>query len=112
MAMAESGTTPDVRLNDLDWELLSIMADGNRVTPAYLYNDVEALDEHGADWIRRRIKHLHDHGLIEKVGTSSMYVITPTGRAALALEGRSTDLSPAEFGQEVYDAAAEFRSDN
>ena len=111
MSTAETGAVTDVRLNDLDWDLLSIMADGKRVTPAYLYNDVEALDDRSADWIRRRIKVLHDNGLIEKVGTSSMYVLTPTGRAALTLEDRAADLSPEEFGEEVHAAADEFRAD-
>jgi len=102
--------TSDVRLNDLDWELLEFMSDGQRYTPAYLYNDVEALDQYGSDWIRRRIKVLNDNGLIEKVGTSSMYEITPAGHAALDLQEQSDSLTPQEFGESVFDNAAEYRN--
>lgn len=96
MAIAKTNARTELRLNDLDWELLSIMADGKRYTPAYLYNDVPELDQHTGHWIRQRIGHLHEHGLIEKVGTSSMYVITDWGHSALDLRDEISDEDPPQ----------------
>lgn len=93
-----------VRLNDLDWDILSVMADGKRYTPAYLYNDVGALEKYGDDWIRQRVRHLHSEGLIERVGSSSMYVVSDWGRAALELEDEYNDeIPPKEFTQRVLE---------
>lgn len=110
MSVAESNQEATVRLNELDWQLLEIMSDGRRYTPAYLYNDVEALDEHGDDWIRHRIAHLHDSGLLDSVGSSSMYEISDWGLAALELRDEN-DLAPQEFSKRVMEQAAQSSAD-
>lgn len=98
-----------VRLNDVDWAILEVMADGRRYTQGYLYDDVDELDEFSADWIRKRVSHLRDVGLIGKVGTSTMYTITDYGLAALELrqEYKEEDLKPLEFGEMVREHAAQ-----
>lgn len=96
----------DVRLNDLDWELLEVMADGRRYTQQHLYDDIPELDEYSGDWIRKRISHLHDNALIEKVGTSTMYEISEYGEAALELrDDLPDDISPVELGRRIRDYA-------
>lgn len=101
-----------VRLNDLDWELLKQMADGERYTQKYLADDVERFEDQSYDWIRQRIVHLHDHGLVERVGTSKMYMISDRGRAALELEDEySDDLTPREFGDRVRQLAQDLDSE-
>jgi len=108
MATAETDDRTTVRINDLDWQLLQVMADGKRYTPQYLYNDVDELSEHGDDWIRRRVSHLHDVGLIERVGTSHMYRISDWGEAALSFksEGKA-DMPPKELAEEVISRATQ-----
>jgi len=92
----------DVRLNDLDWDILEVMSDGRRYTQQYLYDDVAQLDEYSSDWIRKRISHLHDNALIQKVGTSSMYKISEYGRAALEIRDEiPDDIRPVEMGKRV-----------
>lgn len=108
MAVVGMDNNEPVRLNDLDWKILEIMGDRRRYTPAHLYNDVEELGEHGDDWIRRRVMELHDNGLIERVGTSSMYVISNWGIAALELqeEGKiDEDDTPKELTQKLIERA-------
>lgn len=111
--MATRGTgsrASTVRLNDVDWEILEVMSDGRRYTQQHLYDDVEDLDEHSPDWIRQRVSHLHDTGLIEKVGTSRMYVISDYGSAALELRERGEiddDMTPQELGNLVRSFADE-----
>lgn len=91
-----------LRLNRLDWDLLHAMSDGKRYTQQYLYDDVEELDEYGADWVRQRISHLYQNGLIEKVGTSTMYTISDYGIAALELEENiDEDTPPIEIGKMI-----------
>lgn len=92
-----------VRLNDVDWLILEVMSDGRRYTQTYLDKDVSELDDVSYDWLRQRISHLHDNGLIEKVGSSSMYVISEYGEAALELRDDIEDagLSPVEVGKKV-----------
>jgi len=108
MATAENQTREPVRINDLDWELLDVMSDGRRYTPQHLYSDVEELDEHGDDWIRRRVSHLFDEGLIDRVGTSSMYEISDWGEAALDLkESGNANIPPKELAEEVIQNAAQ-----
>lgn len=106
-AVQNTGEDQDVRVNDVDWDILAVMADGRRYTQAHLYNDVDELDEYSDDWIRKRVSHLRDVGLIEKVGTSTMYTISDYGLAALDLreEYQEDDLSPVEFGDRVRDHA-------
>lgn len=107
-AAASKGQDSDVRLNEVDWNILSVMADGRRYTQQHLYDDIEELDEYSSDWIRKRITHLHDNAMIEKVGSSSMYVITDLGRAALDLrDDVDDDMSPVEFGKQVRARASE-----
>lgn len=104
--MATAETETDVKVNDLDWQILSVMSDGRRYTPAYLYNDVAELDGHSKEWIRKRVYHLRDHGLLEQVGSSSMYEITDWGEAALALRKEGADdMPPKEFGEAVRERA-------
>jgi len=97
----------DVRLNDVDWKILEVMKDEKRYTQTYLDKDVDELDDVSYDWLRQRISHLHDNGLIEKVGSSSMYVITKYGHAALELQDEihGSDLSPVEIGEMVRERA-------
>lgn len=111
--MGVSGMTDrePVRLNDLDWELLKHMSDGQRYTQKYLADDVGRFDDESYDWIRQRAVHLHDHGLIQRVGSSKMYQISDLGRAALELEGEYSDeLTPREFGDRVRNLAQELES--
>lgn len=108
MATADSGNRVLVRINDLDWEILGVMEDGRRYTPQHLYADIDELDEHGDDWIRRRVSSLYDEGLIERVGTSSMYEISDWGLAALDLkEQGDADMPPKELAEEVIRSAAQ-----
>lgn len=111
--MGVSGMTDrePVRLNDLDWELLKQMSDGSRYTQKYLADDVPRFEDASYDWIRQRIVHLHDHGLVQRVGTSKMYEISDRGRAALELESDYSDeLTPREFGDRVRELAQELDS--
>lgn len=106
MAMAESPGRDSVRLNDLDWKILQIMSDGKRYTQAYLYNDIDALEDQSADWVRQRVSHLFEAGLIEKVGTSSMYVISDLGEAALRIQDEiDEDISPRELSDMIREEA-------
>jgi len=106
MATAEIGNTTPVRINDLDWEILSVMADGRRYTPKHLYADVAELDEYGDDWIRRRVMELNDKGLVERVGTSSMYRISSWGEAALEIKSEGeADVPPKELTEKVMTRA-------
>lgn len=109
MAAVRTGAPDaDVRLNEPDWDILQVMSDGRRYTQQHLYDDVAELDDYSSDWIRKRVSHLHDNGLIEKVGSSSMYVISDWGRAALSIrEEADDDLSPVEFGKLVRERARE-----
>jgi len=102
----------EVRLNDVDWMILGTLQDGRRYTQSYLANDLDKFEDQSYDWIRQRVKNLHDSGLIETVGSSAMYEITDRGRAALELreEVDISDLDPVEFGDMVRDQAEE-RSD-
>jgi hypothetical protein len=112
MATAETSGNTDVRLNDLDWQLLEVMADGNRYTQQHLYDDIEALEEHSADWIRQRVSHLYGLGLIQKVGSSRMYVINNTGRAALDVRDQmDADDSPSDLRDRIMDRAAAYSDD-
>ena len=100
----------EVRLNSLDWMILEALSDGRRYTQKFLSEDVEEFEDVGYDWIRQRVAHLHGHGLIQKVGSSSMYVISDDGRAALDLKDEyDSEMPPAEFGQMVRDRAVERR---
>lgn len=95
-----------VRLNYLDWKLLETMSDGRRYTQSYISNDLPEYEDEGYDWIRKRMSNLHGHGLIEKVGTSSMYTISDLGRAALDLQDEYSDeIPPREFGDMVRERA-------
>jgi hypothetical protein len=105
MAARSTSEVEQVRLNDLDWELLEILADGRRYTPAYLYNDLDELSAYDDGWIRQRLGHLRDLGLIERVGTSSMYEISDWGRAALELRDEYEDTTPKSFAQLVMKRA-------
>lgn len=113
IGLTEMGNRYSVRLNDLDWGLLDQMSDGRRYTQKYLADDVSRFEDQSYDWIRQRIAHLHEHGLVEKVGTSKMYQISDRGRAALELqqEYEENDLTPREFGDKVRERARE-RSDS
>jgi len=99
----------EVRLNDVDWMILETLQDGRRYTPGHLANDLEKFEDQSHNWIRQRVKNLRDSGLIETVGTSSMYQITDRGRAALELreEVDISDFDPVEFGDKVRDRAEE-----
>lgn len=97
----------DLRLNDLDWEILDVMSDGQRYTQQHLYDDIEQLDDFGDDWIRKRISHLYDNALIDRVGSSAMYTINENGRAALQLRDESDEVTPVEFGKLVREKADE-----
>ena len=107
MGQAAMGNRDSVRLNDLDWGLLEKMADGRRYTQKYLADDVPEFENESYDWIRQRMAHLHEHGLVERVGTSKMYQISSRGRAALQLrdEYEERDMTPLEFGDLVRDRA-------
>jgi hypothetical protein len=106
-----SGREP-VRLNDLDWKLLHKMADGKRYTQSYIARDLPEFEDESYDWVRQRMSNLHGHGLVQKVGTSDMYEISPLGRAALELEEEyeSDELSPVEFGDKVRRLKSEYES--
>jgi len=100
--MSKSGHGKSVRLNELDWVILEVMADGRRYTQQHLYDDIDKLEEYSSAWIRKRIKHLHDNALIEKVGTSSMYTISEYGLAALRIrDDLPDDISPMEQGKRI-----------
>ena len=108
MATVETVMRDEVRPNDLDWEILSVMADGKRYTPAHLYNDVDELAERGDDYVRRRVRELHDDGLINRVGTSSMYVISDWGEAAVEIRAEGNhEVPPKEFMQLILERAAD-----
>jgi len=99
MAASSLSGNPTVRINNLDWQILEVMADGKRYTPSYLGNDVEELNDYKADYIRRRVTDLYGYGLLKKEGESSMYKINERGETALRLrdEGTITDeTSPNE----------------
>lgn len=99
-AEAIEGIERNVRLNSVDWDLLEVMADGRRYTQQYLYDDIEELDEYSPDWIRKRISHLYDNGLIDKVGSSAMYEISEWGLTALEYKEKiNGEMSPREAGQ-------------
>lgn len=104
MATAGMSANKDVRLNDLDWEILEIMADGNRYTPQHLYDDI--LENEGAGWTRQRVRHLAENGLVEQVGTSRMYEISNWGQAALDVRDEADeDETPKDFTQRVIKRA-------
>lgn len=92
-----------MRLNELDWQILEVMSDGRRYTQQHLYDDVDDLEEHSADWIRQRVSHLSNNGLIENVGTSSMYVISDWGEAALELREEMEDESPKVMMERIIE---------
>lgn len=98
-----------VRLNDVDWQILEVMRDGRRYTQTYLDKDIDALDDVSYDWLRQRVLHLYENGLIEKAGSSSMYEITEYGLAALELrsELETEDVSPVEVGEKIRRHAAD-----
>jgi len=83
------------------------MSDGKRYTQQHLYDDIPELDDHTPDWIRKRISHLHQNALIDKVGTSSMYQINEVGISALELEDelREGEFTPREIGQRIREHA-------
>ena len=113
MASVSIAGREKVRLNDLDWQLLEILSDGRRYTPKYLYTDVEELDDHGEGWIRQRVTHLYELGMLDKVGSSSMYEITPLGRAALDLRDSGSltgDETPRELRVMITERADHFQS--
>lgn len=67
-----------------DFDVLEILNRGKRQTPA----NVAAHVDKGRQYVRKRIKHLVEHGLATQVGPaprSDMFVITARGQAALAL---------------------------
>jgi hypothetical protein len=112
MATAKTGDRKEVRLNNLDWKILGVMSDGRRYTQAYLYNDVEELEDESADWIRKRVSHLYANSLIEKVGTSSMYVISDLGEAALRIQDDlDQDLTPRQLDERIRAEAAQSDTD-
>jgi len=94
-------------LNSADWDILEAVADGRRYTQQHLYDDVESLESHSADWIRQRVSHLRDNGLLQKVGTSAMYEISNEGIAALQLreEAGGEIETGVEFAKAVYKRA-------
>jgi len=101
--MASTETTNDtpVRINDLDWRILKVMADGRRYTPAHLYRDFDEFDEWGNDWVRQRVNNIYEAGLIDRVGTSSMYEINEWGETALENQKEWSELEPREFHKRV-----------
>ena len=103
-----------VRLNDLDWKILHQMEDGKRYTQSYIARDLPNFEEDSYDWVRQRVSNLHNHGLIQKVGTSDMYEISDLGEAALQLENEynSDEISPREFSDKVREKAAESDADD
>jgi len=109
MAVSRTGNQDKpVRLNDVDLDILAVMADGRRYTQQHLYDDVPELDEYSDDWIRKRISHLHDNALIEKVGSSAMYEITDYGESALELHESGDigpDTPPVKVGKMIRDHA-------
>lgn len=113
MSTAKTGDRDKVRLNDLDWKILEVMSDGRRYTQAHLYNDVDELEDESADWIRKRVSHLYTNSLIEKVGTSSMYVITDLGMAALRLQDDLDDeLTPRQLDERIRSEASQSDTDS
>lgn len=104
MAKAENPDRTNLRLYDVDWEILEVMSDCRRYTQQHLYDDVPELEEHSSDWIRQRISRLHDMGLVQKVGTSAMYEISNDGIAAYQIwleRGDDIEYS-GQFAREVY----------
>ena len=85
------------------------MSDGRRYTQQHLADDVAALDDVSHSLIRKRVRYLHDVGLIDRVGTSQMYALNAYGRAALELrdELEGSQLSPVEVGERVREYARE-----
>lgn len=97
-----------MRVKGVDYDILETMSDGRRYTQQYLYDDVPELEDYSSDWIRKRVSHLYENALIEKVGSSSMYVITDYGRAALEVRYEDEEeLTPVEFGKRVREVADE-----
>jgi hypothetical protein len=94
-------------MNEADWRILKLFADGKRHTSGHLNGDFEELEDISYDYVRQRVNHLYDVALIDKVDTSTMYVINELGRSALELEDEYDDLSPREFGELVRDHARE-----
>jgi len=112
MATAKGSSGRDVRLNDLDWELLEIMGDEERYTPQHIYDDVLGAPDFETGWLRQRIRNLAEAGLISKVGTSRMYRINSWGLAALEIRDEYEDSSPQEFSRMVIQHADRQSSDD
>lgn len=86
-----------------DFEILELMSDGKRYTGSYVG---DLLDRKGT-YMNSRFRTLAGHGLIQKVGESTMYTITPLGHAALELRDEYSHESSAEWGDRVRDLAEE-----
>lgn len=83
-----------------DFDILEVLSRGKRQTPA----NVAAHVDKGRQYVRKRMNHLVEHGLVTEVGPSKrsgMYVITARGRAALALRGEYDHHRHERFEREL-----------
>lgn len=76
-------------LLDTDRELLQLLKDDPRQTPAMLLAAVDSTDS--KQYVQNRLKHLLDHGLVDRADRG-IYELTARGdRAADALDQYHTD---------------------
>jgi RIO-like serine/threonine protein kinase len=94
----------DVRLvQPTDFDILDEMSDGRRYTASLLAD----LLDHRARYMSNRIGHLDSYGLITRVRDSTMFEITPKGRAALDMQDDYSHQTAQEFAQQVNERAEE-----
>jgi len=93
--------------NPTDFEILDLMSDGERYTPGYV---AECLDR-DSGYMRNRIRELAGNGLIDRVGNSTMYILTQRGRVALELRDQYEHEEAREFGMLVDEELARRESE-
>jgi len=94
----------NVRLVDpTDFEILEQMGDEQRYTPGHLAD----LLEKDSTYMSNRLGQLRGYGLVERVGTSTMHVITARGEAALQLRDEYDHDDAQSFGEQVEQIASE-----
>ena len=85
-----------------DFEILDQMDDQQRYTPGYLAELLAKDSTH----MSNRLGQMRGYGLVERVGGSTMHVITERGKAALQLRDESDHERAQSFGEWVEELAA------
>ena len=98
------------RLNQTDFEILEVLANGKRNVAANVALEIDA----DRGYINNRFSYLLSEGLVERVGPkefSGLYEITPKGRTVVAAKEKYRTDELDEFEQFV-DAQTDSHPDN